>query len=328
MTEKNTGTRRQRFSEVLKDVHLNQWWFVVTGVTVGILIVFVLWYTKLPRYLETYPVKWWYLGGAVLVIPLQFVGYAISLRSATTTPLRFGAVVVLEVGESVTSMATPESVGSLALSMRFLKRAGLDTPSSAAATGLASFVTTLVAMVVLPIAVILAASTINYSELKQDVPSGMWELIIAVIGVAVFVTVLIKAPTVRQKLAGAAHSAGQYLREVARQPRRAALIGAGELVSLLGEVGAMAMVVLAVGQHANVPALFVIVMVAATASSVVPIPGGLGAPEAILVAGLASLGVEHKAALIAAVSFRLLSYWLPPLPGILCLRSLVHSGRL
>lgn len=328
MVEHRSGTRRERFSEVLKDVHLTQRWFVFTFVTVAILVIFVLCYTHLPSYIENYPVEWWYVAAAFLVIPLQFVGYALALRSSATTPLKFGPILALEVGESVTSMATPESVGSLALSMRFLKRAGLDTPAAAAAVGLSSFVTTIVAMVVLPIAVVLAASTINYKALKQDVPSGMWELIIGIIAVAVAVTVLIKAPTVRQKVKKSLDSAGHYLKEVAHRPARASLIGLAELITLLGEAGALWLLVLAVNQHANIPAVLVIVMVASTASSVVPIPGGLGAPEAILLAGLASLGVEHKAALIAAVSFRLLSYWLPPLPGMFSLRWLVRSGRL
>ncbi len=328
MTENRSTARRERFSELLKDAHLNQWWFAFTTVTVTVLVAFVLWYTHLPSYLEHYPVRWWFFVGAVLIIPLQFVGYAMALRNASTNHLGFGPVLALEVGESVTAMATPESVGSFALSMRFLKRAGLDTTSSVAAVGLASFVTSMVAVIVLPIAVILAASTINYSQLKSDVPSGMWEIILGVIAVAVFVTVLIKAPTVRQRVMKSLHSGGEYLRQVIREPRRSLLIGSAELVTLIGEVGALSLLVLGVRQHANIPALIVIVLVASTASSVVPIPGGLGAPEAILVAGLASLGVEHKAALIAAVSYRLLSYWIPPLPGLVCLRWLAHTDRL
>ena len=328
MTLPATHHRGERLSSLLKDAHISRWWFAVSAVTLSILLTGILWYTHLPTYLATYPIRWWFFFAAIVVMPLQFVGYAISLRSASTTKLSFLPVFGLEVGESVTQMMTPESVGSFALSMRYLKKAGLDLPSSAAVVGLSSFVSTLASAIVLPVAVLLAASTINYAELKRDIPSGLWAVIAGVIGGAVFVTVLIKAPKLRSRIAHSAKSAGAYLRTAVRNPQRALYIAFGEFVTLFGETAALMLLVLAVRQHANVAALVVIVLVASTASSVVPIPGGLGAPEAILVAGLVSLGVEHKAALIAAVSYRLLSYWMPPAPGIIALRWLNRSGRL
>ena len=328
MTTPLTHRRVERFSSLLEDAHVSRWWFAVSAVTLSVLLVAIIWYTHLPSYLATYPIRWWFFLAAVLVSPLQFAGYAIALRSASTTKLHLLPVFGLEVGESVTQMATPESVGSFALSMRFLKKAGLDLPSSAAVVGLSSFVSTVTSAIVLPVAVLLAASTINYAELKRDIPSGLWEVIAGVIGGAVFVTVLIKAPKVRFRLAHSARSAGAYVRTAVRNPQRAIYIAFGEFVTLFGETAALMLLVLAVRQHSNVAALVVIVLVASTASSVVPIPGGLGAPEAILVAGLVSLGVEHKAALIAAVSYRLLTYWMPPVPGIISLRWLDRSGRL
>ena len=48
-----------------------------------------------------------------------------------------------------------------------------------------------------------------------------------------------------------------------------------------------------------------------------PTPGGLGALEA-LVAGCTGLGVDPSIAVAAVLSYRLLTFWLPILPGWLC----------
>lgn len=47
-----------------------------------------------------------------------------------------------------------------------------------------------------------------------------------------------------------------------------------------------------------------------------PTPGGLGAVEAVLVAGLGGIGVASAPAVAAVPTLRLLTFWLPILPGM------------
>ena len=51
-----------------------------------------------------------------------------------------------------------------------------------------------------------------------------------------------------------------------------------------------------------------------------PTPGGLGAMEAALVAGFTGSGMESGVAVAAVLSYRLVTYWLPILPGWASLR--------
>jgi undecaprenyl-diphosphatase len=46
-----------------------------------------------------------------------------------------------------------------------------------------------------------------------------------------------------------------------------------------------------------------------------PTPGGLGAMEAALVAGFTGVGLDPGVAVAAVLSYRLVTYWLPILPG-------------
>ena len=53
-----------------------------------------------------------------------------------------------------------------------------------------------------------------------------------------------------------------------------------------------------------------------------PTPGGLGAIEALLVAGLTGVGISPRPAVSAVLTYRLATYWLPVLPGWLSWRLL------
>jgi glycosyltransferase 2 family protein len=55
-----------------------------------------------------------------------------------------------------------------------------------------------------------------------------------------------------------------------------------------------------------------------------PTPGGLGAVEATLAAGLTAAGLTGDVAVSAVLLFRLFTFWLPVLPGWLSLTYLQH----
>jgi undecaprenyl-diphosphatase len=62
-------------------------------------------------------------------------------------------------------------------------------------------------------------------------------------------------------------------------------------------------------------ALGVVYLVGAAVASAAPTPGGLGAAEAALIGGLVAVGVDHEKAVPAVLLFRLVTYWLPIVPG-------------
>jgi glycosyltransferase 2 family protein len=69
-------------------------------------------------------------------------------------------------------------------------------------------------------------------------------------------------------------------------------------------------------------------LVGGAAGAVSPTPGGLGVMEATLVAGLTATGVPAAPAVTGVLAFRLLTFWLPILPGALALRALRRNGLL
>jgi uncharacterized membrane protein YbhN (UPF0104 family) len=57
--------------------------------------------------------------------------------------------------------------------------------------------------------------------------------------------------------------------------------------------------------------------------SLIPVPGGIGAAEATLSAGLIAVGVDESTAFAIAVTQRLSTFYLPPIWGYFSLRWLI-----
>jgi uncharacterized membrane protein YbhN (UPF0104 family) len=63
-------------------------------------------------------------------------------------------------------------------------------------------------------------------------------------------------------------------------------------------------------------------------AGILPIPGGVGITEAILTAGLTAIGVDESAAFGIAVTYRVISAYLPPVWGWLSLQWLQRNDYL
>jgi uncharacterized protein (TIRG00374 family) len=79
----------------------------------------------------------------------------------------------------------------------------------------------------------------------------------------------------------------------------------------LAYVLCLAACVAAFGGSVPIAKIGVVYMTGSALGSIIPTPGGLGAVEAALTAGLTAAGVPGAAAVSAVLLFRLLTFWLP-----------------
>jgi undecaprenyl-diphosphatase len=103
------------------------------------------------------------------------------------------------------------------------------------------------------------------------------------------------------------------------------LFGGSAVVTLAYVAGLVASVE-AFGGGASIAQIGAVYMVSAAAAAASPSPGGLGAIEALLTAGLTAIGISPGAAVSAVVVYRLATYWLPVAPGWLSWRLLQRMG--
>jgi uncharacterized protein (TIRG00374 family) len=71
-----------------------------------------------------------------------------------------------------------------------------------------------------------------------------------------------------------------------------------------------------------------IYLAGATLGSLAPTPGGLGAVEAVLVAALTAGGLPATIAISATLLYRVVTFWLPMLPGWISFGYLGRKGAL
>jgi uncharacterized protein (TIRG00374 family) len=84
----------------------------------------------------------------------------------------------------------------------------------------------------------------------------------------------------------------------------------------------------AFGHDPSYASIAVVFLAGNALGSAVPTPGGLGAVEAALIAGLITFGVPKEIATPAVLLFRLLTLWLPVGPGWLSFTHLTRKGAL
>ena len=122
---------------------------------------------------------------------------------------------------------------------------------------------------------------------------------------------------------------GQGIGEVARRPFKLAELFGGSVLLTLSYIAALVFSVHAFGASGvSVASIGVVFLVGSAISSAAPTPGGIGAVEAALIAGLTAVGLDRDVAVPAVFLYRIATFWLPILPGWIAFVLLQRRGDL
>ncbi|HVM63765.1 MAG TPA: YbhN family protein, partial [Acidimicrobiales bacterium] len=160
-------------------------------------------------------------------------------------------------------------------------------------------------------------------------PSWAWYVAVALVVIAV-VAVVVPAGRrlLRARLAPVLSQVGPRLLEVVQRPPRVAAGIGGGLALSLANIGCLAACVHAVGGSAGFAAVAVVYLTGSALGSAVPTPGGVGAVEAAMSAGLTAAGLHSATALGAVLLFRLFTLWLPVPVGWVAFKLLERRGAM
>jgi undecaprenyl-diphosphatase len=154
-------------------------------------------------------------------------------------------------------------------------------------------------------------------------PSGSKLLLILAVVAAIVGVVLATRPGRRfatGKLIPGLRSAAASLRWVARSPGKMIMLFGGSTLITLAYIGGLAASLQAFGGGPGLVVTGAVYLGASALAAASPSPGGLGAIEAALVAGLTGVGMAPGPAVSAVLLYRLATYWLPIAPGWLSWR--------
>ena len=164
---------------------------------------------------------------------------------------------------------------------------------------------------------------------KRWVQIGLLAIVV-LIGVAGFLLLLPAVrKLIRERVQPILAEVGPRLLTIAQRPAKLAE-GIGGII-LLNAAFAACMIASceAFGAgRANYPAIALVYLAGSTIGQASPTPGGLGAVEAAYVAGLTAAGLDPGVALSATLLFRLLTFWLPTIPGYWSFNRLQKIGAL
>ena len=140
--------------------------------------------------------------------------------------------------------------------------------------------------------------------------------------------IVLALPNVRAKVMPGVRSTLSSLWVVARTRRKRMAVFGGAIASELLYALALGATCLAYGVDLTLPQLVFINTSASVLSGLIPVPGGIGAAEAALSAGLIAMGVDESTGFAIALTQRLCTFYLPPIWGFLSLRWLTRKGYL
>ncbi|WP_443077255.1 lysylphosphatidylglycerol synthase transmembrane domain-containing protein [Streptomyces sp. SP18CS02] len=272
---------------------------------------------------------WAWVAAAVLFSAVSYVAAAMSLLGFVPERVSFLRTVVAQVAGSFVKVVAPAAVGGVALNTRFLQRSGVRPGLAVASVG-ASQLFGLGAHILL----LLSFGYLTGTE-KTSSFTPSRTVIAGLLTVAVLVLVVTAIPFLRKFVSTRLRSlfAGVVPRmlDVLQRP-----------VKLVTGIGGMLLLTCAFvlcldasirafdgGQQQLSYASLAVVFLAGNAlGSAAPTPGGVGAVEGALTFGLVAVGLPLEVATPAVLLYRLLTLWLPVLPGWFSFNHLTRKGAL
>ena len=297
---------------------------IVVGTIAAYVLLSQLAQVDLGELLTTASLEW--LAVAFIASLITYVGAAWSLVGFVPERIPLHRTMMAQVAGDFATLVSPPTLGAIAINMRFLTKAGLHPALAGASVGV-SQVAAFVMHLLLLLGFGIAAGT--QADFTFDPPA--WA-VIAVIAVAILFLSAFAVPRLRRYVFGRVRP---LLREVvprlvtvAQRPLKLVEGVGGILLLNLAYIACLVACVRAFGGDTNIAAIAVVYLAGATIGQAAPPPGGLGAVEAALAAGLTAAGLPGGIAVSSVLLFRLVTFWLPTVPGYLSFNWLTKKGYL
>jgi glycosyltransferase 2 family protein len=261
---------------------------------------------------------------------LTYVGATVGLLGAVPRRISFAGTFATQLGGSFVNRIVPARVGGIAINVRFLQKQGLELAVASSSVGLQQL-SGLVMHIALSVIFLLWAGRSGVGAF-HFLPSGQTVLIGLTVVLALS-GLLFLLPAgrgvLRKRISPILKRSGHGVAEVATRPLKLVGLLGGSAILTLSYIAALVLSVHAFGIiDVSVASIGVVFLVGSAISSAAPTPGGIGAVEAALIAGLTALGIDRDTAVPAVFLYRIATFWLPIVPGWIAFLLLQRRGDL
>ncbi|MFI1832592.1 YbhN family protein [Streptomyces olivaceoviridis] len=267
--------------------------------------------------------SWPWLLAAATATCLTWVAAAVTRQGAVLQPLPKGRLLATQFAAGAANHLLPTGLGAGAVNLRFMTVCGVPPARSSAALALYLLAECVGRLGLLAALLVALPDALRLGPLLPD--GSALPLLLGAAGLVVVagaVTALVRP--LRTRVSAFARDALDEARSVHTRPARALALWGGSLAFPALQATGLA----AVGQALRLPvppAHMVLAYLAATvAVALVPTPGGLGSVEAALIVALVAVGGPAAVATAVVLAYRIITVWLPLVPGALTLGALVR----
>lgn len=260
----------------------------------------------------------WLLVGATAVAATWLCS-ALALQGAVPQPLPAGRLVATQFAASAANHVLPAGLGAGAVNLRFLMRCGLPAARSLTALAVKAAAGGLVRGALIAVLALACPGLLRLPHVPGVFVAG----VLAAVCLAALPAGRLW-PRCRKLLA----TVSADVRAVHALPQRAAALWGGSLAFAALHAVALIAVTQAVDLSLHPARVALVYLAASSAAALLPTPGGLGSLDAVLALALTAAGAPGAAAASAVLGYRLLTVWLPLIPGLLVLAVLVRRKAL
>ncbi|MEU8972509.1 lysylphosphatidylglycerol synthase transmembrane domain-containing protein [Streptomyces monashensis] len=259
-------------------------------------------------------------GGATC---LTWVAAAFTRQGAVIQPLPRWRLLATQFAAGSANHLLPTGLGAGAVNLRFMTVCGVPLARSSAALALYLLAESVGRLILLAALLFAFPDALRLGTL---IPAGAVGPLLVIVGAVLLVAVAALALVRRLRTAvlGFVRAALGEARSVHTRPARALALWGGSLAFPALQAAGL----VAVGQALGLPvppAHMALAYLAATvAVALVPTPGGIGSVEAALILALVAAGGPVAVATAVVLAYRIITVWVPLVPGALTLGALVR----
>ncbi|MER5211842.1 lysylphosphatidylglycerol synthase transmembrane domain-containing protein [Streptomyces sp. NPDC002838] len=267
--------------------------------------------------------QWPWLVAAAGATCLTWVAAAVTRQGAVVEPLPKRRLLATQFAAGAANHLLPTGLGAGAVNLRFMTVCGLPLARSSAALALYLLAESIGRLGLLAVLLIAFPHALQIGTLLPDGAVGplLWGLGVAL---AVAAGALALVRRLRTAVSSFLRTALSEARSVHTRPSRALALWGGSLAFPALQAAGLVLVGRALGLSVP-PAHMALAYLAATvAVALVPTPGGLGSVETALVVALVAAGGPVAVATAVVLAYRIITVWLPLVPGALTLGALVR----
>jgi uncharacterized protein (TIRG00374 family) len=271
---------------------------------------------------------WWVVVCAIVLGQVVFLPQAASMMFSVGRSLPLRPTTVLQSAIAFISFAVPGVAGRVTMNAAFLYKYGVSPAvavTQGGIDGLSGFIAQLVILVVA-----FATGSVSFDLSATSLGDVNWQVVLAAL-VLLLVAALValwRVRRLRERVVPVLRSAWSALAELMRSPSRAiGLFGTQLGIQLLWGLTLWASLS-AMGSPIGLMPCTVVVVATSLFQGIVPVPGGIGVSEALMVGLLVPLGVASDVAMAATVVWRVATFYLPATEGFFASRWLERHGYL